>query len=248
MYMYCVLNIQVCLVHSSTTLSTLTTVLWLLAKNAGKKPRSGNPRLRNAKQKASVGQSSENLLPSSSTVSAKNQPLTSMQYDTQTAATQHPLLSLGPLQPPPQITPSLAYCPPPLLSQATNQLTGPLQPKPLVANTPPVPPPPPLIHSVGTPLTSININQQPTSCSHTSLTVNQPCFSLESTPPYQIAPQGYPLSLLQIHSEHHSSKPFFVKLRFLHNKLRCARDVKLATNEMLRDILYHLHMTFLLVI
>ena len=28
--MYCVLNIQVCLVHSSTTLSTLTTVLWLL--------------------------------------------------------------------------------------------------------------------------------------------------------------------------------------------------------------------------
>jgi len=155
-----------------------------MPKNAGKKPRSENPRLRKAKQKASVGQLSENLVPSSSTVSARNQPLTSMQYDTQTAANQHPLLSCfaGPLQPQPQITPSLAYCPPPLLSQATNQFTGPLQPKPLVANTPPVPPPPPLIHSAGTPIANININQQPSSCSHTSLTVNQPCFSSESTP------------------------------------------------------------------
>ena len=104
-----------------------------------------------------------------------------------------------------------SHCPPPLLSQATNQFTGSPQPKPLVANTPPVPPPPPLIHFAGTPLANININQQPTSCSHTSLTVNQPCFSSESTPPYQITPQGYPLSLLPIHSEHHSSKPFFVK-------------------------------------
>jgi len=127
-----------------------------------------------------------------------------------------------------------SHCPPPLLSQATNQFTGPLQPKPLVANTPPVPPPLPLIHFAGTPLANINTNQQPTSCYHTSLTVNQPSFSWESTPPYQITPQGHPLSLLPIHSEHHSSKPFFVK--FLTKQIKVCQGCRA---DYLRDAQGH---------